>query len=51
MTKYPLAAFLVLYGITETFETYIPGWAVGVLAWLTAAALLIEAIKADKAQK
>jgi hypothetical protein len=48
MTKYPMAAFFVLYGITVTFDTHIPVWTVGILAWVTAAALVMEAMKTPK---
>jgi len=45
MSKYALSAFLVLLGIRACFETYIPDWTVGILAWAAAAALISEAIK------
>jgi hypothetical protein len=48
MSKYALAAFLFLYGITVILNTYVPASVVGVLAWAAAAALLIEAVKSGK---
>ena len=48
MSKYALAGFLALYGVTVIFETYIPTWAVGVLAWAAAAVLASEAFKGQK---
>lgn len=48
MSKIALAVFLVLLGVRACFESYIPEYLVGVLAWLAAAALIIEVMKSPK---
>ena len=48
MSKIALAALLVLFGIRSCFESYIPEFVVGILAWAAAAALVAELVKPPK---
>lgn len=50
MSKYALAAFLALYGVTVSFESFIPGWVPGILAWAAAATCIADAVKEQKKQ-
>ena len=45
MSKYLLAAFLLLYGIEVIFHPSIPGWVLGLVALAAGALILVEGLR------
>ncbi len=44
MSKYALAGFLLLYGLSALIETKIPGWVLGVVALIAGVEVIVSGL-------